>query len=148
MIRMTGFRWLTPGLKLKRWLVVFGIGMFLVVIGVALMLNYQWLSYVEDWFLQMLYEATGSYNYTVLATFGFGAIVLGAILMTIGTKRVGSAVVHAIIPEDTDKVSDYIFQNIRMAQGPKIVVIGGGTGLSTLLRGLKSHTSNLTAIVT
>lgn len=110
------------------------------------MLNYQWLSYVEDWFLQMLYEATGSYNYTVLATFGFGAIVLGAILMTIGTKRVGSAVVHAIIPEDTDKVSDYIFQNIRMAQGPKIVVIGGGNGLSTLLRGLKSHTSNLTAI--
>lgn len=35
MIHMSGFRWLTPGLKLKRWLVVFGLGMLLVIIGVA-----------------------------------------------------------------------------------------------------------------
>ena len=45
-------------------------------------------------------------------------------------------------------MSDIIFQNIRLDKGPKIVVIGGGTGLSNLLRGLKSHTSNLSAIVT
>ena len=148
MIHMSGFRWLTPGLKLKRWLVVFGIGMLLVIVGVALMLNYQWLSYFEDLFLQVLYETTGSYNYTTLATGGFITILIGIVLMTIGTKQVGSAVVRAIIPADTDKVGDYIFQNIRMAKGPKVVVIGGGTGLSTLLRGLKTHTSNLTAIVT
>lgn len=148
MIHMSGFRWLTPGLKLKRWLVVFGLGMLLVIIGVALMLNYQWLSYFEDLFLQFLYETTGSYNYTTLATGGFITILVGIVLMTIGTKQVGSAVVRAIIPADTDKVGDYIFQNIRMAKGLKVVVIGGGTGLSTLLRGLKTHTSNLTAIVT
>lgn len=47
------------------------------------------------------------------------------------------------------KVSDIIFQNIRLDKGPKIVVIGGGTGLSNLLlRGLKVHTSNLSYIVT
>lgn len=148
MIHMSGFRWLTPGLKLKRWLVVFGLGMLLVIVGVALMLNYQWLSYFEDLFLQFIYETTGSYNYTTLATVGFITIILGIVLMTIGTRRVGNAVVRAIIPADTDKVGDYIFQNIRMAKGPKVVVIGGGTGLSTLLRGLKTHTSNLTAIVT
>ena len=45
-------------------------------------------------------------------------------------------------------MSDIIFQNIRLDKGPKIVVIGGGTGLSNLLRGLKIHTSNLSAIVT
>ena len=40
------------------------------------------------------------------------------------------------------------FYERRWAQGPKIVAIGGGTGLSTMLRGLKNHTKNLTAIVT
>ena len=40
------------------------------------------------------------------------------------------------------------FYERRWAQGPKVVAIGGGTGLSTMLRGLKSHTKNLTAIVT
>ena len=85
MIHMSGFRWLTPGLKLKRWLVVFGLGMLLVIIGVALMLNYQWLSYFEDLFLQFLYETTGSYNYTTLATGGFITILVGMVLMTIGT---------------------------------------------------------------
>jgi len=33
-------------------------------------------------------------------------------------------------------------------RGPKIVAIGGGTGLSTMLRGLKKYTRNLTAVVT
>ena len=40
------------------------------------------------------------------------------------------------------------FYERRWAQGPKVVAIGGGTGLSTMLRGLKNHTKNLTAIVT
>lgn len=53
MIHMSGFRWLTPGLKLKRWLVLFGLGMLLVIVGVALMLNYEWLSYFEDLFCSL-----------------------------------------------------------------------------------------------
>src|SRR4029078_2347924 len=42
---------------------------------------------------------------------------------------------------------ELIYQKRFLARGPKIVAIGGGTGLSTLLRGLKEHTSNLTAVV-
>ncbi|MBI4770711.1 MAG: YvcK family protein, partial [Chloroflexi bacterium] len=45
-------------------------------------------------------------------------------------------------------VADVVSEHRRRGRGPKIVAIGGGTGLSTLLRGLKQHTSNLTAIVT
>ena len=59
MIHMSGFRWLTPGLKLKRWLVVFGLGMLLVIIGVALMLNYQWLSYLKIFFDNFYMKSTG-----------------------------------------------------------------------------------------
>ena len=44
-------------------------------------------------------------------------------------------------------MSESIFDR-RWEQGPKVVAIGGGTGLSTMLRGLKNHTKNLTAVVT
>ena len=43
---------------------------------------------------------------------------------------------------------EVIYQKRFLARGPRIVAIGGGTGLSTLLRGLKEHTRNLTAVVT
>ena len=49
---------------------------------------------------------------------------------------------------DTPPLVELIYQKRFLARGPRIVAIGGGTGLSTLLRGLKEHTSNLTAIVT
>lgn len=68
--------------------------------------------------------------------------------MLLGMRKTIKTIIKAILRSDSDKVSDYFFENIRLGQGPKIVVIGGGTGLSTLLRGLKKKTSNLTAIVT
>ena len=50
--------------------------------------------------------------------------------------------------DEEQPLVDVIYQKRFLARGPRIVAIGGGTGLSTLLRGLKEHTSNLTAIVT
>ena len=50
--------------------------------------------------------------------------------------------------EGDQPLVEVIYQKRFLARGPRIVAIGGGTGLSTLLRGLKEHTSNLTAIVT
>lgn len=148
MVRTKWFRWLVPGLKIKRWLFLFSLGLFMLIVGVSLMLNYQWLSSMEDFFLEFLYETTGAYNYTILASIGFIVLTLGIFAMIIGLHKVVRTIVRAIIPDESDEVSDYIFQNIRLSEGPKVVVIGGGTGLSMLLRGLKKHTSNLTAIVT
>ena len=51
-------------------------------------------------------------------------------------------------PDPDQPLVELIYQKRFLARGPRIVAIGGGTGLSTLLRGLKEHTSNLTAIVT
>ena len=148
MIRRKWARWLVPGLKIKRWLFLFSLGVFLLMVGVTLMLNYQWLSYMEDIVLQTLYETTGAYNYTILASCGFILLSIGIVLMIEGLRKVVKTIIRAIIPDESDEVSDYIFQNIRLTEGPNIVVIGGGTGLSMLLRGLKTHTSNLSAIVT
>lgn len=148
MFRKRWFRWLIPGLNIKRWLTLFSLGVGLLIIGISLLFNYQWLSAIEDIVLAYSYTLTGFYNYTVLTVMGLLLIALGGILMLIGTSKVIKTIIRAVLPDPSSKVSDIIFQNIRLDKGPKIVVIGGGTGLSNLLRGLKAHTSNLSAIVT
>ena len=148
MIRRRWFRWLIPGLNIKRWLALFALGVGLLIIGISLLFNYQWLSVVEDFVLRYAYELTGSYDYTVVAVMGTIVICMGTLLLLIGTSKVIKTIIRAVLPDPSSKVSDIIFQNIRLEKGPNIVVIGGGTGLSNLLRGLKSHTANLTAIVT
>lgn len=148
MLRKRWFRWLIPGLNIKRWLTLFSLGVGLLIIGISLMFNYQWLSVIEDIVLSYSYTLTGFYNYNVLIIVGLVLIIGGVICMLIGTSKVIKTIMRAVLPDPSSKVSDIIFQNIRLDKGPKIVVIGGGTGLSNLLRGLKAHTSNLSAIVT
>lgn len=148
MLQKRWFRWLAPGLNIKRWLALFSLGVGLLIIGISLMFNYQWLSVIEDVVLAYSYTFTGFYNYNVLILVGLILIAMGAILMLVGTSKVIKTIIRAVLPDPSSKVSDIIFQNIRLDKGPKIVVIGGGTGLSNLLRGLKAHTSNLSAIVT
>lgn len=148
MLRKRWFRWLIPGLNIKRWLTLFSLGVGLLIIGISLMFNYQWLSVIEDIVLSYSYTLTGFYNYNVLIMVGLVLIIGGVIFMLVGTSKVIKTIMRAVLPDPSSKVSDIIFQNIRLDKGPKIVVIGGGTGLSNLLRGLKAHTSNLSAIVT
>ena len=50
------------------------------------------------------------------------------------------------MPGESENLSDLIFSNLQLSKGPKVVVIGGGTGLSVMLRGLKAKTYNLTAV--
>ena len=148
MLRKGWFRWLIPGLNIKRWLALFSIGVGLLIIGISLMFNYQWLAVLEDIVLAFSYDLTGFYNYNVLIAVGTVVLSIGAVLMLIGTSKVIKTIIRAVLPNPDRNVSDITFQKIRLDKGPKIVVIGGGTGLSNLLRGLKSHTSNLSAIVT
>jgi len=59
-----------------------------------------------------------------------------------------NSLINILLPGNEDKIFDVIYARCQLKRGPKIVVVGGGTGLSALLRGLKEYTSNLTAIVT
>ena len=80
---------------------------------------------------------------------GLIAGTLGAALFLLGAYRLVRALVDPFALWDRDQpMVEVIYQKRFLARGPRIVAIGGGTGLSTLLRGLKEHTSNLTAVVT
>jgi hypothetical protein len=81
-------------------------------------------------------------------------VILGAILILVAAKHLMRTVLGAINAStlgpaiNSEKLSSLLYDKRILIKGPKIVAIGGGTGLSTMLRGLKSYSSNITAVVT
>ncbi|MBS4025057.1 MAG: YvcK family protein, partial [Clostridia bacterium] len=73
---------------------------------------------------------------------------VGIIIAIAGFKRLIRSLLNVVLPGSENNLVELVFQKRQLKRGPKIVVIGGGTGLGVLLRGLKEYTSNVTAIVT
>lgn len=145
---MTFLKWLYPGMRLKRWLLLFSLGVILASLGLAIVFNYKYIGMLEEEIFRLVYQLTGRYYYTVTVVVGLVVVVLGLLVMTFATRQIVRSVISVIFPEGPDKLVDIIFQKRKLTRGPNIVVIGGGTGLSVLLRGIKSCTSNITAVVT
>ncbi len=136
-------RWAYPGLGVKRWLLVVIVGILLLVNGVDRYLvaegagvnANEWIdSFVSDYF-------SPSNLAWIFALLGIALIFFGIRQWLIAILRASAT------GGGRDNIIDSLME-MRLRQGYKIVAIGGGTGLSTLLRGLKRKTSNLTAVVT
>ncbi|NDC14801.1 MAG: hypothetical protein EBZ76_06385, partial [Synechococcaceae bacterium WB9_2_170] len=138
-------RWLQPGLVVKRWVVTSGLGLLLALLGAAVWADLQpiyWSLSAIKWLLQ---EVT-----RVLPRGVTGPLVLlaGAALVLWGQSRSFGSIQQALAPDKGTALVDALAAQGRLNRGPNIVAIGGGTGLSTLLSGLKRYSSNITAIVT
>src|SRR5690554_3940227 len=72
----------------------------------------------------------------------------GVLCLSVGVRNVIRSVVEAVRPGDAPDLVEHVYKTRNLQKGLRVVTIGGGTGLSTMLRGLKEHTSNITAIVT
>lgn len=142
------WRWFYPGLNIKRWIFMFFIGLILVIFGITMMFNYQFFGVVEEWLFRVVFEMTGRYNYAVLVAVGAVVTVIGAVLMVMGFRLLMRRILDSIAPDRTGALGHLLLERARRDRGPSVVAIGGGTGLSTLLRGMKKRTSHLTAIVT
>lgn len=139
-------RWLRPGLGVKRWLFFIMAGITLIGLGIAVILIdlyrtetsssivLTFLSYVSLRFLPRFVRALI-----------FGG--LGILLIVFGIYKINRSLLRPFLQPDSDVISTLTAYQ-RRNRGPHIVTIGGGHGLSTLLRGLKTHTRNLTAVVT
>lgn len=134
--------WLMPGLSLKRWLGIAAAGFTFTFIGLLLVLNLQPVTFLIGLMKDLAKVFPAHISGPLLLT-------VGAVLFYLGLRRAYRTVKVAIQHEgrDTDLLGALYRQN-KLIHGPRIVAIGGGTGLSTLLRGLKHYTSNITAIVT
>ena len=139
------FKWLSPGLFVKRWLLLSAGGFCLAVLGGAIWVKltpiYRLLEFVSQ-FLEFLTNVVPHYISGPLV------LLLGAFLVLWGQSRTVGSITNVLNPNGDEELVDMLLTRRRLNKGPKIVAIGGGTGLSTLLRGLKQYSSNITAIVT
>lgn len=141
-------KWLYPGMKFKRWLLLFSVGVMLVSLGLALVFNYKYLDLIEEAIFRAVYLWKGSYNYMFTTLVGIAVVVVGIGLMLIATRFVIRSVIMVLLPDNSERLVDIIYEKRRLGKGPNIAVIGGGHGLSVLLRGIKAATSNVSAVVT
>jgi uncharacterized cofD-like protein len=141
-------RWLTPGIGIKRWLLVVFAGLLLLAVAFAHFLRQITRDYAPTGVAGGLVDLL-TLQFLPFALRGFIAGSVGVVLLVFGAYRTVRVLTDALRAPDPDQpLVELIYQKRFLARGPRIVAIGGGTGLATLLRGLKEHTSNLTAIVT
>ena len=118
------FKWLYPGMRIKRWVFFCCFGVILCSIGFVLALT-------------EIQRTSGSL--IVLLGFGFVAVSI---------RKIIKSVVTVLLPQRENELVNIMYQKRYLERGPRITVIGGGSGLSVLLHGLKEFTSNITAVVT
>ncbi|HEY7268790.1 MAG TPA: gluconeogenesis factor YvcK family protein, partial [Dehalococcoidia bacterium] len=144
-IRNASFiKWFYPGMHIKRWLFLVLVGVSIMGLGFGYILREVYVSYTfPNWVYYMTLQ--------FMPRFLRGALFISAAvsLILFGVLRLNTSLLAAFInPSREENLVDTIYRYRYQARGPKVVAIGGGTGLPVLLRGLKEHTSNLTAIVT
>ncbi len=131
--------WLYPGMKVKRWGVLAAFSALLIVLGILILVG-------QD-IVRFLYTNLAP-NELISYLFSFVLLMLGVIGIGVGIKQVVHSLVRGISPDHEGRASEVLYAKRRLSRGPRIVAIGGGTGLSQSLRGLKKYTSNITAVVT
>ncbi|MCE1254792.1 MAG: uridine diphosphate-N-acetylglucosamine-binding protein YvcK [Anaerolineae bacterium] len=141
----TELRWLKPGLGVKRWVLVVLAGTTLLSVGIAFLLLDFYRTAPETWWLPLLSMASLRFLDRILRALIFGSLGIGLIIW--GIWEINRSLLKPFVPRG-QRLIDAVSAYHRRERGPRVVVVGGGNGLSSLLRGLKMHTTNLTAIVT
>ena len=139
-------RWLRPGTGIKRWLLVMFLGLTILATAGALGIRIAFRDVPADSLAGQLFEVL-SLNFLPGALRPLTAIGIGVAVFTIGLWRLLGVLLEPF-PVRREPLVELVYQKRSLARGPRIVAIGGGTGLSVLLRGLKELSSNITAIVT
>ncbi|WP_414582502.1 gluconeogenesis factor YvcK family protein [Scytonema sp. PCC 10023] len=139
------FKWLSPGLSVKRWLLISIGGVILASLGFAIWIRLTPIFWAIKFLRGILEFITDIVPYYISGPL----VILGGLLLLLwGQTRTVSSITQVLRSEGDEELIDVLMAHRRLHRGPKIVAIGGGTGLSTLLRGLKVYSANITAIVT
>ena len=134
---MKGFlKWSKSGTKIKRWMFLMLVGIVLVCYGIAKVMVTDQISFKEVAIIIASFVA--GFTFTVISMICIQRRTLELFVEESDTRNT----------EQNGSVKSLIFNKKVYNQGPKVVVIGGGAGLNTVLRGLKNYTDNITAIVT
>ena len=138
------FIWLTPGLRIKRWFALSVCASVLAAIGFTFFFRLQPLYIILDIARRIIHKIPLEFVGTIF-------VLMGAVLFLLSWKKTNITMMdedNTELLRKSKSMGEVLYRKMKLDNGPKIVAIGGGTGLSTLLRGIKRVTNNITAIVT
>ncbi len=130
---MKFFKWFYPGMGIKRWILLCGAGITIIVL-------------ISLYSIRIFSKTS-----ILLASFITAILIFGIFLIVTSIKNMLRTFVRALMPKDESELVNIVYRKRMerfLERGPRVVVVGGGTGLSVLLQGIKKHTNNVTAIVT
>ncbi len=133
--------WLVPGLRIKRWFALIVLGSVLAAIGITLLFKLEPIYFIVS-------TARKIFHIVPAELAGLVFIGLGAFIFIQAWKKTNFSMLDVNGTRNQGSMGENLYRKMKLNHGPKIVAIGGGTGLSTMLRGIKKITNNITAIVT
>ena len=138
-------KWLYPGLGVKRWLLLLLLSVTTLGLGFATLL--------DDVYIFSTSAFSAVWRTLTLPLMpnwarAIGLMLIGFGLAGLATYQLSRSLLAAFVPPGSASVVDTVYWHRQRQRGPKVVALGGGTGLSTLLSGLKAYTDHIVAIVT
>ncbi len=143
---MRSRRWLTLGIGVKRYLLLIFLGTVVLALAMAMFLAFVYRTIdIPGPAGTVVYYLTLQFLAHPVRELTVGT--LGLLIAAAGAFLLGRSVLSVVV-DPQDNLAEVLYQSRRLQRGPRVVAIGGGTGLGVLLRGLKEHTNNITAVVT
>ena len=132
--------WLIPGLQVKRWFAMILMGAILITIGILILFDIKPIFYT----MQFISKIATKISTEWLA---FGIVMFGAAFFFKGWKMTNLTMLDLPDDRNSDILLENLYRRRKLSRGPRVVAVGGGTGLSMLLSGIKNITNNITAVV-
>ena len=131
-------KWLIPGLQVKRWFALIFLGAVLMTLGVLILFDIKPVFYTMEFIRKIAMNVSTEW-------IAFAIVMFGAGIFFKGWQKTNLSMLDGA---DKQSLLENLYRRRKLNRGPKIVAVGGGTGLSMLLRGIKNITNNVTAVVT
>ena len=132
--------WLLPGLQVKRWFALIFVGAVLITVGILILFDLKPIYNTMQFIQQIATQISTEW-------LAFGIVMIGAAIFFKGWQKTNLSILDIEDDRNNDVLLENLYKRRKLNRGPRIVAVGGGTGLSMLLSGTKNITNNLTAIV-
>lgn len=131
--------WLIPGLQVKRWFALILLGTILITLGILILIDIRPIFYTMEFVKTIANRVSTEW-------LAFSLCMFGAAVFFKGWQKTNLSILD--LGNDNSYLLENLYRRRKLNRGPKIVAVGGGTGLSMLLKGIKNITNNITAVVT
>ena len=133
--------WLVPGLQVKRWFAMIFLGALMMTIGFLILCDIKPVFYTMQFIRKIAMQISTEW-------LAFAIVMFGAGIFFKGWQKTNISMLGLSAEKGGENILEALYRRRKLNKGPKIVAVGGGTGLSMLLKGIKHITNNITAVVT